>query len=230
MVQQIIKISRGLVMALMFKQCKGFTLAEVLITLGIIGVVAAMTIPTLMNQTNDTQLKVAWKKNYTILNQAFLSLYNDEGGQFNFVNAPNTVAGSDEFRDKLSAYLKYSKSCSAASTKGNCWHIDNNWFYLSNSPYIDAAPRAGLILNDGALVLVELKGAATGGYVVVDVNGFKKPNTMGRDIFWAYSNDKGQLRPTGTAGDFFDTNDSTYGCSASDPAGGYNCAAKYLYQ
>ena len=40
----------------------GFTLAEVLITLGIIGVVAAMTMPTLMNQTNGAQYKAAYKK------------------------------------------------------------------------------------------------------------------------------------------------------------------------
>ena len=40
----------------------GFTLAEVLITLGIIGVVAAMTMPTLMNQTQGAQYKTAYKK------------------------------------------------------------------------------------------------------------------------------------------------------------------------
>ncbi len=40
----------------------GFTLAEVLITLGIIGVVAAMTMPTLINQTNGAQYKAAYKK------------------------------------------------------------------------------------------------------------------------------------------------------------------------
>ena len=41
---------------------KGFTLAEVLTTLMVIGVVAAMTIPTLINSTDDQQYKVAFKK------------------------------------------------------------------------------------------------------------------------------------------------------------------------
>lgn len=45
-----------------FDRKNAFTLAEVLITLGIIGVVAAMTIPTLMNKTNDAELKSAYKK------------------------------------------------------------------------------------------------------------------------------------------------------------------------
>ena len=39
-----------------------FTLAEVLITLGIIGIVAEMTIPTLMNNVQDQAFKAAWKK------------------------------------------------------------------------------------------------------------------------------------------------------------------------
>jgi len=47
----------------------GFTLAEVLTTLMVIGVVAAMTIPTLMNSTNDQQLKVAYKKALSVLGQ-----------------------------------------------------------------------------------------------------------------------------------------------------------------
>ena len=48
----------------------GFTLAEVLITLGIIGVVAAMTIPTLISNTNGAQFKSAYKKSLSTLNQA----------------------------------------------------------------------------------------------------------------------------------------------------------------
>ena len=49
---------------------RGFTLAEVLITLGIIGVVAAMTMPTLINSTQGAQYKTAFKKSLTVLSQA----------------------------------------------------------------------------------------------------------------------------------------------------------------
>ena len=49
---------------------KGFTLAEVLITLGIIGVVAAMTMPTLINSTQGAQYRTAFKKSLTVLSQA----------------------------------------------------------------------------------------------------------------------------------------------------------------
>ena len=54
----------------MKKTFSAFTLAEVLITLGIIGVVAAMTMPTLMNQTNGAQYKAAYKKALSAISQA----------------------------------------------------------------------------------------------------------------------------------------------------------------
>ena len=50
----------------------GFTLAEVLITLGIIGVVAAMTIPTLIANTNGAKFRSQFKKTLSTLNQAGL--------------------------------------------------------------------------------------------------------------------------------------------------------------
>ncbi len=57
-----------------------FTLSEVLITLGIIGVVAAMTIPALMNQANDVELKNKFKKEYSVFSQAILQIQTDNGG------------------------------------------------------------------------------------------------------------------------------------------------------
>ncbi len=50
----------------------GFTLAEVLITLGIIGVVAAMTIPTLIQNTNSVKFATQFKKDISTLSQAAL--------------------------------------------------------------------------------------------------------------------------------------------------------------
>ena len=55
-------------------QLKGFTMAEVLITLGIIGVVAAMTLPSLINNNRNKALEAAFKKNYSVIEQA-LNMY-----------------------------------------------------------------------------------------------------------------------------------------------------------
>lgn len=58
---------------------QGFTLAEVLITLGIIGVVAAMTIPSLIADYRKDVTETRLKKFYSIMNQAILQSVNDNG-------------------------------------------------------------------------------------------------------------------------------------------------------
>lgn len=58
---------------------KGFTLAEVLITIAIIGIVAALTIPTLIHKYQDYSLKVQFKKTYAMLRQAMQMAEYDFG-------------------------------------------------------------------------------------------------------------------------------------------------------
>ncbi len=58
---------------------KAFTLAEVLITLGIIGVVASMTLPALIQKNNEKQIVVRLKKLYSMLQHAHLNIINEYG-------------------------------------------------------------------------------------------------------------------------------------------------------
>ncbi|MBQ3642196.1 type II secretion system protein [bacterium] len=69
---------------------KGFTLAEVLITLVIIGVIAAMTVPTLMNNTQGQEYKAAYKKAISTLNQALARHYAFTGEGLRAAGAPLT--------------------------------------------------------------------------------------------------------------------------------------------
>lgn len=59
-----------------------FTLAEVLITLAIIGIVAAMTLISLQNKTNSQELHVAFLKTYSELNQIAQMFYAENGISF----------------------------------------------------------------------------------------------------------------------------------------------------
>ncbi len=75
---------------------KGFTLAEVLITLGIIGVVAAMTMPTLINSTQGAQYKTAFKKSLTVLSQAVvMNIALNDYDLSQVVAGDNATGGSD---------------------------------------------------------------------------------------------------------------------------------------
>lgn len=58
---------------------KGFTLAEVLITLGIIGIVAAMTLPAIIAQHQKVVLVTRLKKNYSVISQALVSSFAENG-------------------------------------------------------------------------------------------------------------------------------------------------------
>ena len=75
------------------KKHLGFTLAEVLITLGIIGVVAAMTIPTLMSNTNSSEMKTAYKKILSAMNQAVTM--SVALNYVDFADITNTATGED---------------------------------------------------------------------------------------------------------------------------------------
>jgi len=76
----------------------GFTLAEVLITLGIIGVVAAMTIPTLIQNTNSVKFATQFKKDISTLSQAALmaqAQYDTDYGSTTVKCGSNTTGTGD---------------------------------------------------------------------------------------------------------------------------------------
>ena len=221
----------------------GFTLAEILITLTVIGVVAALTIPTLLQNTNQAEFKTALKRDFSDLSQATLQIQNDNGGSL--VNAFRNGAGgnldSENLKNAFKGKLSYLKDCSGisghggtgngASTEG-CWHTANNWKRL-NGTLLGNYVLPGLILSNGTLISMAIEsstcqysfGFTSGiyrcGIIDIDVNGFKPPNTIGKDIF-TFSLIESELIPNGAKGTF--NGDCT-------PSGmGYSCTALYLYQ
>ena len=218
---------------------QGFTLAEILITLTVIGVVAALTIPTLLQNTNQAELKTALKRDFADLQQAALLIKNDFGGTL--VNAfPDSDAESlkNAFKGKLS----YIKECNATSAWGGsgtgassegCWYSTNSWQYLNGTIQQGANLRPGLILNNGTLVTFGMHKSdcseASGdftycGYIIFDVNGFKKPNIIGKDIF-EVSVTANELIPDGARGSY-DSDEER--CLPT--AQGWACTAKDLYE
>ena len=172
----------------------GFTLAEVLITLGIIGVVAAMTMPTLMNSTQGAQYKAAYKKALSALSQAVtLNVALDE---WNFADADNsTYVLKDMFESRMNVVRSAcSTGCSETSTeitdaKGNPYKVSVGSGALQGMTEggIESA-NTTLFFNDGIMFTynptastkcTQADGAtAKPCYGFIDVNGIKAPNRV----------------------------------------------------
>jgi len=101
---------------------EAFTLAEVLITLGIIGVVAAMTIPTLISNTNGAQFKTAYKKALSTLNQGVLMNVALKDTDFSSLEAEtvagNAVVAGDESSSTMASILDRNVRLMDNVTKG----------------------------------------------------------------------------------------------------------------
>jgi prepilin-type N-terminal cleavage/methylation domain-containing protein len=214
----------------MFKNNNGFTLAEVLITLLIIGVVASLVVPNLINDAQDAELKTAWKKAYSEIEQATRLVMMDNGGTNKGLCADND---DNCLKNIFINYFSYTKACNENLTYGYCWHKqDGKWKYLDGTPVTTWSNHSGVILSNGNLILFWYRssncdyvddGIPMCGAINVDINGFKNPNIMGKDIFRIHLTKDG-LKPYGSPGD-------SWGCEGSTGAySGIGCSAKYLYQ
>lgn len=173
-----------------------FTLAEVLITLGVIGVVAALTIPTLINNIRNKQFESAFLENYALLKQVSTQIIADNGG-----NLANAYPANTDLLDAYASKLKVQKKCTAATAVGDCWATTT--YRLNGISTVAMTPASpAIVLLNGTVVSMEgggwynsactlswySGGGSTGtcAMINIDINGPKGPNTMGRDIFQFY--------------------------------------------
>ena len=175
-----------------------FTLAEVLITLGIIGVVAAMTIPGLMTKIEHIKLQSQFKKAHALIAQMVKSYNNDDERTdttttrnsfykafmkyFNTVTDCGDTSGvaddsqfcmirqsSESGSSKVTNTDKYYTNYSKTTSSINTVPLDDGQFYL----------------NNGMLIMFDTNTSTP--YVSVDVNGKNaKPNAWGHDLFTFY--------------------------------------------
>ena len=151
------------------KAKSAFTLAEVLITLVIIGVVAALTIPVAISKYKKTEVETRLKKSFSTLSNAVKRATADHGDVSTW-----EFSDFDNFLDKY--FLPYIRN-----SKGTC---------RSNQIWGGSAslPSCVLYLADGTKwTIMRLKTVPPYFYEVrADINGEKKPNKIGYDIFLLY--------------------------------------------
>ena len=158
----------------------GFTLAEVLVTLGIIGVVSAMTVPSLMQNYQRQSYVTQLHKVYNEIQQAAVSQMNSKNA-LNLVEAGiNSQTAANNF---IKDNFKVVQTCTNALTP--CFA--SSYKLLSGSALSGhGADRTSYVIASGASIRPGYYYGSSYGSVInllIDINGPKGPNIVGRDLF-----------------------------------------------
>ena len=173
------------------------TLAEVLFTLGIVGVICAMTIPTLMNSTQNKENEVAYKKMYSNFSGALNQVTQENGGlpYQCYRDSATLILVSSEcttFWGEFLAKFGSPKICVGGLASG-CQPDYKNYAaviasggsaYTSSSSGLNTTNnKTSYTLSDGSMLFSYNTLLAEYGLFIVDTNGFKNPNKWGYDVF-----------------------------------------------
>lgn len=183
-----------------------FTLAEVLITLGIIGVVAAMTMPTLINSTNKKELETGFKTGFSLVSQAVTEMANNNLDIRNmYCSASGGYRDSTEniFIRDFATHFKVVKS-----EYGNTANLQNLGYKQSSFSQsargnfnfnADSHDNGAIILSNGMMIASSgcwWKTNGVGIDFIIDTNGAKRPNKFGYDVFYFQIGVDGHLMPS----------------------------------
>ncbi len=163
---------------------KAFTMAEVLVTLGIIGIVAAMTLPTLLARHRSKVLEAQFWKRYNEVSQTLLMIKRDEMPLYGNYSGP-------KIQPLLAAQFKGAKGGHPAW--GNTEQQKRVFgFELPNYKTIDKSQTYNTRSMDDGSVIVSKEffiffnsdyNDSTNVQFLIDVNGLQNPNIVGYDVF-----------------------------------------------
>ncbi len=168
-----------------------FTLAEVLITLGIIGVVAAMTMPSLIQHHREKAMVTSLEKFVSTISQA-VDLYKADNECVDSISTcVSYISKGDDNCENfapIAAKMNVIASVKNANKSTADWLPDKAYNYYGEEQegiYGGVSKRnigtCAYLLNDGTTFAVDIN--PTNFDIMVDVNGKKLPNRVGQDIF-----------------------------------------------
>lgn len=186
---------------------QAFTLSEVLITLGIIGVVAAMTLPALVSMYRTFVLQQQFRKFYSILQTAVQKVQFDMGENVRcYYRDSQGVVGNwvdcPTFYNEIAKQMNVIQTCKGKALEHGCLppesykpleevfaggdNYDGMQIYKENctgfsSEFIETKNTV-YVLNGGfLLILYDYNGRVP--LFIVDINGKRRPNKYGYDLF-----------------------------------------------
>ncbi|GBF23510.1 protein secretion LspG pseudopilin, type II [Candidatus Gastranaerophilus sp. (ex Termes propinquus)] len=183
---------------------KAFTLAEILITLAIVGIVAASTIPAVVTNLQRQEYVTRLQKAYNTLTTAVQAAEAQRGPVAYW---PPSISGStlELTRQYINPHLSITADCGSGTvpTAGNsCFagsykNLAGNTITSTNFLYYELFANLGadrIMTSDGISFAISTdievpvlqnpdNKAVEQRYILVDVNGPKPPNQLGRDLF-----------------------------------------------
>lgn len=225
----------------------GFTLMEILISLGIVGVIAAVTVPSLVHSTSNKNMGNALARSVELIQQGFTNIKTE---------AQKNSEEGDAF-ENLSMIKK-----SDLGLDGNAYITDDNSFYNDTQSFLGTEESnydIGSIKNySGSNVANNLTSGFTAykfnkantvvmfqnvtnnnianaendtiiSKVLIDANGTGSPNRLGKDVFLFGLTNAGVLVPAGTEQYHdFDNTVTEGACSGASIGDGTACAARVM--
>ncbi len=234
------------------KILNAFTLAEVLITLAIIGVVAVLTVPSLIQRYQEKATVTKLKKAYSLLNQAYQMAVIDHGtyDQWGMINEEYDEEGNmtEEFInsytrtwDILAPYLNKAVKCTEADEKCSGIFLEKSNYYSLDGTLrgtTTSSKTNAILLADGIIL--------TGGFTEskdctrqngqskmlqnicadfqVRISPRKSVYTVGKNVFYFYITKYG-IYPIGMPEDTHFTFTNSCNLKSSDGTNGYGCSA-----
>jgi prepilin-type N-terminal cleavage/methylation domain-containing protein len=221
---------------------KGFTLAEVLITLGIVGVIASLTMPTLFQSYQKQVVVNRLKKVYSVLSQATLMPYGESNGIYSdLLGIGGNTSGDKTEKFFTNYWLPHFSSPNIAN---DSFYSDTDAYYRLDGNKVGiriitsyANDRVSYSTSDGTIYTVFIKTTSskdennTERYeysssmnIYVDINGTKNPNTLGKDVFiFTADFTKNQVIPYGA-----DLDEETINNNCNKNSSGTTCATKII--
>lgn len=210
---------------------RAFTLAEVLITLGIIGVVASITIPSLMHDTSKEQTVQKIRKSFSTLTQAYrLSVIdNDSVENWDWGTQGNSASIRTSFDKYWGQYLNIAKYC---NTYQECGYKSNSTKDLngdSRQVVVDTNNMTTVLLQDGSMFKVFHDEGASTTYLYIDIDGPKGTSVYGKDIFQFQIHSVKGLLPRGfNSSGVYDKTNVNQACDGTGQYDGDFCAARIM--
>ena len=189
---------------------QAFTLSEVLITLSIIGIVAALTVPNMVNNYQKEAQAIQIRKAVNEMTNAVDLLMTEEGKTKFSQTSVFTGKQPDGSPGSLTNFIK---SHFKVAAEYNAFASKYKSISGAHSPF--ACDGSQFLLSNGVGLCVKTSNNQL--HVYVDTNGQDKPNISGRDLFAYYVNSQGQV--VGDNGSSSGSSTDEYGYSTGDSSG-----------